>query len=264
MKRLLALTSVFLMAFIYFSFGAYQAVYATQAHRFGAGETLIETSCLFDGRIRYVCLDCGEITEETIPATGHHLTASEKNTVACPCGYSETKIKKFGKSHQTFVCEKGVLTLKTAESSNGEYIFDFCEASSELAEEYRRFYPGFSKAYLFHLEYAGKPAEMTEEMTLFIPLTTELEDHEMKVAVLHSGKFYYLESFEIKNGEIRIDGGDLIGVEAIFLEKGERITMSVAVPIIVTIVTLILAAGAIYLILFPNLKFFRKTNVAEN
>ena len=85
MKRLLALTSVFLMAFLYFSFGLYQSVYAAQAHRFGEGETLIEASCLFDGKIRYACLDCEEIMEEIIPATGHHLTASEKNTGRTYC-----------------------------------------------------------------------------------------------------------------------------------------------------------------------------------
>lgn len=231
-----------------------ESIYMTLAmneeeHNFGEGEILIKNSGLFEGKIRYICTECGEVKEQTLPATGHRLTSVEKNKAVCSCGYAETKTKKFGKSHQIFACEKGTLTLKTADLPNGEYVFDFCEMTDALSAEYRKFYPAFSKGYLFRLECAGKPCDMTEEMILSIPLDEALEDYRLKVAVLRSGKFYYLENFKIKNGEILIDGDELAGVEAIFLEKGERITMSIAVPIIVTIVTVIAAACAILWIL---------------
>lgn len=220
---------------------------------------MIKASCLFDGEIQYACGHCDEIKKEIIPATGHRLTPDKKNTMVCACGYSETKVKRFGKYHQTFACEKGVLTLQTKNLANGEYLFDFCEMTAPLAEEYRKFYPGFSKGYLFRLELAGKPCEPTDEMTLSILLDEEYKDNQWKVAVLRSGKFYYLENVEIKNGKIQLDGGELSGVEAIFLEKGERIAMSIAVPIIVTVITVMLASCAIYLILFRRTAFREKT-----
>ena len=255
MKRLLTFLSVFAMLLTAFFLGVpAQTVRATHTHNFGEGTVLVEAACLFDGEIHYVCTDCGEIKEEILPATGHHLMPGKKNTVVCSCGYSETKIKKFGKSIQTFACEKGTLTLKTSVAVNGEYFFDFCEMTKTLADEYRNFYPNFSRAYLFRLEFAGKPSEMTEEMTLSISLEEELKDHQVRLAVLRSGKFYYLESCEIKDGEITVNGADLSGAEAIFLEKGERITMSIAVPIAVTVITVILAASAIFLILIRNAK----------
>ncbi len=259
MRKLFGIVSAFAMILLIFSFVFYpNAVYATDTHDFSMGVVMIKTSCLFDGEIHYDCGHCDEIKKEIIPATGHHLTPDKKNTLVCACGYSETKVKRFGKYHQTFACEKGVLTLQTKHLANGEYLFDFCEMTYPLAEEYRSFYPGFSKGYLFRLEFAGKPCEPTDEMTLSILLDEEHEDYQLKVAVLRSGKFYYLENCEIKNGEILIDGRELSGVEAIFLEKGERITMSIAVPIAVTVITVILAAGAIYLILLRNVKFRKK------
>ncbi|MBR7161749.1 MAG: hypothetical protein IKD07_04960 [Clostridia bacterium] len=259
MKRLLAFLSFFavLLTAFFLRFPA-QTVRAAHTHNFGEGTVLVEAACLFDGRIRYVCKDCGETEEELLPAIGHHLTASKKNTVVCACGYSETKIKKFGGSRQTFSCEKGTLTLKISAAVNGEYLFDFCEAAPALAEEYRRFYPGFARAYLFRLEFAGKPCDMTEEMSLSIPLEKEFEGYRLKVALLRSGRFYYLENFEIKDGAVLIDGAELVGAEAVFFEKGEQVTMSIAVPITVTVVTLILAAGMIVLILFQNGKFRKK------
>ncbi|MBE6665296.1 MAG: hypothetical protein E7603_03610 [Ruminococcaceae bacterium] len=220
-----------------------------QEHSFTEGEILIKNSGLFEGKIRYVCTDCGEVREQTIPAAGHRLTSVEKNKAVCACGYSETKTKSFGVSKQVFACEKGTLTLKTSEPVNGEYIFDFCEMTEALSAEYKKFYPAFSKGYLFRLECGGKPCDTTEEMTLSIALDEEWEDHHVKIAVLRSGKFYYLENFKIKNGEIRIGGAELAGAEAVFLEKGERITMSIAVPITVTVVTVIAAAGAVLWIL---------------
>ena len=259
MRKLFAVLSVFVMLFFVFSFVFYpDAVYATESHDFSMGIVMIQTSCLFDGEIHYDCGHCEEIKKEIIPATGHHLTQGKKNTMVCSCGYSETKVKKFGKSHQTFACKKAVLNLKTKTPVNGEYVFDFCEMLSPLAEEYRSFYPGFSKGYLFRLELAGKPCEPTDEMTLSILLDEDHKDYDLKVAVLSSGKFYYLENIEIKNDEILINGGDLSGVEAIFLEKGERIMMSIAVPIVVTVITIILAAVSIYAILFRNVKFRKK------
>ena len=216
-----------------------------EEHTFSEGEILIKNSCLFEGKIRYVCTDCGETKEQIIPARGHTLTSVEKNTVVCACGYSETKVKKFGKSQQTFVCGKATLIYKTKEITNGEYAFDFCKMTDVLAEEYRQYYPNFYEAYLFRLEFAGKASELTGEMQLSIALDEELKDHHLKIAVLRAGKFYYLDHFEIKDGKILIDGEYLSGAEAIFLEKGERITMSIAVPIVVTVVTLIAATSAV-------------------
>ena len=86
-------------------------------------------------------------------------------------------------------------------------------------------------------------------MQFSIFLAEELKDHEIKIAVLRAGNFYYLEDVEIKKGEILIGGEYLSDVDAIFLEKGERIMMSIAVPIVVTVVTLIAATGAVLLIL---------------
>ena len=231
-----------------------ESIYLTLAineeeHSFTEGEILIKNSGLFEGKIRYVCTDCGEVREQTIPAAGHRLTSVEKNKAVCACGYSETKTQKWGTSTQIFDCEHGTLILKTKELINGEYVFDFCEMTEALSAEYRKYYPAFSKGYLFRLECAGKPCDTTKEMTLSIPLDEELQDYHIKVAVLRSGRFYYLENFKIKNREIRIDGAELAGAEAVFLEKGERITMSIAVPIAVTAVTLAIATGAIVLIL---------------
>ena len=140
--------------------------------------------------------------------------------MVCSCGYSETKVKKIGKYQQTFVCGKATLTYKTAELGNGEYAFDFCEMTEALVNDYRQYYPNFYEAYLFRLEFAGKPSELTDEMLLSIALDEELKDHHLKIAVLSSGKFYYLDHFEIKDGEILIEGEYLAGAEAIFLEKG--------------------------------------------
>lgn len=231
-----------------------ESIYLTLAmneeeHSFGEGEILIKNSGLFEGKIRYVCTDCGAVKEQTIPAAGHRLTSVEKNKAVCSCGYAETKTKQFGKFYQIFTCEKGTLTLKTSELPDGEYVFDFCEMTDALSAEYRKFYSAFTKGYLFRLECAGKSCDMTEEMVLSIPLDETMKDHHMKIAVLRSGKFYYLENFKIKNGEIQIGGAKLVGAEAIFLERGERITMSIAVPITVTVVTVIAAAGAILWIL---------------
>lgn len=261
MRKLFGIVSAFAMIFLIFSVVFYpNAVYAAETHDFSMGVVMVKTSCLFDGEIHYDCGHCDEIKKEIIPATGHHLTPDKKNTMVCSCGYSETKVKRFGKSHQTFACAKGVLTLQTRHLANGEYFFDFCEMLDPLAEEYRKFYPGFSKGYLFRLELAGKPCDLTDEMTLSILLDEDHEDHQLKVAVLRSGKFYYLENFEVKNGELLMNGGELSGVEAIFLEKGERITMSIAIPIVITVITIILAMSAIYLILFRNVIFRKKTS----
>ena len=260
MKKTIQFFLVFSMMFLFVSFGfGANAVYAQdeEEHNFGDGEFVIKEGCLFDGRLRYVCKDCGEIKEQPVPAKGHSLYAVDQNMSVCYCGYSETKVTKLGKSIQTFVCAKGSLTYtcKTSELANGEYGFDFCEMTEALANEYRQYYPSFTKAYLFQLECAGNDCEMTADMQLSIFLDEEMRNHEMKIAVLRSGSFYYLEGVEIKNGEILIEGEDLSGVEAIFLEKGERITMSIAVPIVLTCVTVFMATGLIILILS-----FKKSN----
>ncbi|MBQ3490047.1 MAG: hypothetical protein IJA86_05625 [Clostridia bacterium] len=231
-----------------------------EEHHFGEGEIIVKQSCLFEGKIRYTCADCGEVKEQILPAKGHRMTIVGKNEVVCSCGYSETTVKKFGKIQQIFASEKGTLTIESLALANGEYHFDFCEMTDVLTNEYRKYYPGFFKAYLWKLEFAGKPYELTSKMTFSIPIDEELEDHRIKIAVLREGRFYYLENVRIKNGEILINGELLSGAEAIFLEKGERITMSVAIPIIVTAVTVVLAAGAICLILFRAGIFRKKSN----
>lgn len=254
MKKVVMFLLVLVPMFLFVSFGlGANAVYAQdgEEHNFGEGKFIIKESCLFDGKLRYVCADCGEIMEQTLPAKGHSLYAVDQNMLVCYCGYSETKVTKLGKSIQTFVCTKGSMTYtcKSSDLTNGEYGFDFCEMTEALANEYRQYYPGFTKAYLFHLEYAGNACEPTADMQLSIFLDEEMKDHEMKIAVLRSGNFYYLEDVEIKKGEVLIAGEYLSGVDAVFLEKGERIMMSIAVPIVVTAVTLIAAAGAVILIL---------------
>ncbi len=232
----------------------------TEKHNFTNGEILMEHSCLFDGKIRYICTDCGEVKEQILPASGHSFISVEKNKAVCSCGYSETTVRKLGKIQQIFACEKGTLTIESSVPSNGEYHFDFCEMTEAQAEEYRLYYPGFSKAYLWKLEFAGESCELTSKMTFSIPLDEEFSDHHVKIAVLRGGRFYYLEDFKVKDGTILINGEALSGAQAMFLERGERITMSIAVPIAVTVITVILAAGAIFLILFRSRSFRKRAN----
>ena len=53
----------------------------------------------------------------------------------------------------------------------------------------------------------------------------------------------------IERGKVTVNGQDLIGAEAIFVEKGEEIKPSFIIPLIITIVVIVAAAVVIVIIL---------------
>lgn len=221
-------------------------------HVYGDAVVITAKTCLTDGVSERTCAHCGEKKTEVVAAEGHALGAPTVNgkvsVRACACGYQEsTKTVKKG-VEKTLTCYAGTLEIVGAAAAN-DIAFELNVMPMADAANYKQYYTTFSNAYVFKLLTAGADTAFTSDMTLSINLDSTFEGYEAKVVVLRNGAFYPVANTETDDNVVSVNGQDLIGAEAIFVEKGEEIKPSFIIPLIITIVVIVAAAVVIVIIL---------------
>ncbi len=221
-------------------------------HVYGDAVVVNAKTCLSDGLKERTCVHCGEKKTEIDEATGHTLGAptvdGKLSTRVCACGYKEvTKTVKNG-VEKTLSCHAGALKI-TGAAASAEYAFELNVMPMADAANYKQYYTTFTNAYVFELLSAGADAAITSDMTVSINLDSTFDGYEAKVVVLRNGAFYPVSNAETDDGVVTIAGQDLIGAEAIFLEKGEEMTPGFILPLIITVAVIAVAAVVIVIIL---------------
>ena len=226
-------------------------------HVYGEAVVLENKTCLTDGVKERTCAHCGVKKTEVDPATGHTLGAptvdGKLSTRACACGYTEvTKTVKKG-VEKTLTCHAGALEITGASATN-DFSFELNAMAMEDQANYKQYYTTFSNAYVFKLLSAGADTAFTADMTVSINLDSTFDGYEAKVVVLRNGAFYPVNETETDDGVVTIAGQDLMGAEAIFLEKGEEMTPGFILPLIITVAVIAIAATVIVIILVKKSK----------
>ncbi len=226
-------------------------------HVFGDAVVVTAKTCLTDGLKERTCVHCSEKTTEVDVAAGHTLGApvvdGKLSTRACACGYTEvTKTVKNG-VEKSLSCHAGKLTIGGAAAS-ADYSFELNAMPMADAANYKQYYTTFNNAYVFKLLSAGENAAFTADMTLEINLDSTFDGYEAKVVVLRNGAFYPVNETETDDGVVTVQGQDLIGAEAIFVEKGEEMKLDFLLPIIITVAVILVAAVVIIIILTKKSK----------
>lgn len=221
-------------------------------HVYGEAVVVTSKTCLTDGLKERTCAHCGDKKTEVDAAVGHTLGAptvdGKLSTRACTCGYQEiTKTVKNG-IEKTLSCHAGALKITGAAASN-DFAFELNVMPMADAANYKQYYTTFSNAYVFKLLSSGADTAFTADMTVDVKLDSTFDGYEAKVVVLRNGAFYPVSNTETDDGVVTIQGQDLIGAEAIFLEKGEEMTPDFILPLIITVAVIAVAAIIIVVIL---------------
>jgi hypothetical protein len=221
-------------------------------HVFGDAVVVTAKTCLTDGLKERTCVHCSEKMTETDAATGHTLGApvvdGKLATRACVCGYQEVAKTVKNGVEKTLTCHAGALEIVGAVAS-ADYAFELNVMPMADAANYKQYYTTFTHAYVFKLLSAGENVTFTSDMTLSINLDSSFDGYAAKVVVLRNGAFYPVNNTETDDGVVTVNGQDLIGAEAIFLEKGEEMKPSFVLPLIITIAVIVVAAVVIVIIL---------------
>ena len=237
---------------------------APENHVYGEPVVIENKTCLTDGKTESTCVQCGAKKTDVDPAVGHVLSApvvdGKISTKTCACGYQEIVKTVKGGVEKTLSCHAGSLTI-TGAAASLDYSFELNVMPMDVAANYKQYYTTFSNAYVYKLLSAGNAAAFTADMTVSVKLDSSFDGYEGKVVVLRNGAFYPVSNTETKNGEVTVNGVDLIGAEAIFVEKGEEIKPNFIIPIVITVATIAIAAIIIVVILSKKSK---KRNVYED
>ncbi len=86
-----------------------QSIYNLPTHSLGNKEVVKEATCVTDGLARGICSSCGQIVEETIPATGVHAYIKEivKNATCSTFGLDRKTCSVCGKVVEDIVAATG-------------------------------------------------------------------------------------------------------------------------------------------------------------
>ena len=226
-------------------------------HKFGEWETVVAKTCVTDGEKSRTCELCNFVQTETDACTGHVLgdavVDGKFSTKTCGvCGYRETiKTVKDG-TVKTLSSASGALVLTGTEAAKN-YTFELGVPSMET-EAYYKQYLDFYKAYTFKVLVDGEAASVNDSMELTIATDPLLENYEISVLRLVGNSFYPINNFERDDGEVIIPGAELSGAEVIFVVKGEEASPNLVIPIVVTIVTVVIAGAAICIFMVKGKK----------
>ena len=226
-------------------------------HKFGEWETVVAKTCVTDGEKSRTCELCNFVQTETDACTGHVLgdavVDGKFSTKTCGvCGYRETiKTVKDG-TVKTLSSASGALVLSGTEAAKN-YTFELGVPSMET-EAYYKQYLDFYKAYTFKVLVDGEAASVNDSMELTIATDPLLENYEISVLRLVGNSFYPINNFERDDGEVIIPGAELSGAEVIFVVKGEEASPNLVIPIVVTIVTVVIAGAAICIFMMKGKK----------
>ena len=221
-------------------------------HVYGEAVVITAKTCLTDGLKERTCAHCGNKKTEVDTATGHTLGApvvdGKLSTRTCACGYQEIVKTVKGGTEKTLSCHAGSVVIKGAAAAN-DIAFELNVMPMADAANYKQYYTTFTNAYVYKLQTAGTDTAFTADMTVSVNLDSTFDGYEAKVVVLRNGAFYPVNNAETDDGVVTIAGQDLIGAEAIFLEKGEEMTPGFILPLIITVAVIALAAVIIVIIL---------------
>ena len=226
-------------------------------HKFGEWKTIVSKTCVTDGEKARTCELCSLVETETDACTGHVFGSAvvdgKVTTKTCGvCGYKETvKTVKNG-VEKTLSSAAGSLSLAGAEASKN-YVFELGIPDMET-EAYYKQYLEFYKAYTFKVLVDGVETPVNESMELSIATDPLLENYEISVIRLVGNSFYPVSEFDRKDNQVIIPGSELAGTEVLFVVKGEETSPNLVIPIVVTVVTLVIAGAAIYIFMAKNKK----------
>lgn len=218
-------------------------------HQFSEWQTVVSKTCVTDGEKTRTCALCNTVETEKDACTGHvmgeAITEGKVTTKTCGvCGYKESiKTVKDG-IEKTYSSVGGALVVTGTEASKN-YAFEIGVPDMQT-EAYYREHQNFYKAYTFKVLSDGTKVPMNDSMNLVLKTDAALEDYEISFLVLRDNAFWPVNEFERDDNEVIIPGSELVGADTIFVVRGEESSPNLVVPIIVTIVTLVVAGAAIY------------------
>ncbi len=255
------------------------------AHSYGEWEVVTESTCITNGESKRVCALCGTVETKTVEATGHKFTdvSAKKGVTEKECGVChmtetvrETKngsIKSVESNDYTLtlsgsaVADKDVffnVRLMTNDEFNS-YVKPFVEqinASPEMLKQY-----GTPEAsYIYRLVIDGSDATLASGSELTIELGDEYKKTAFNVCYIdENGSLKTVSSDYIKRKgttiTINIGSGTFKypGNSVILFNTGAK-TTNYVVPIVIVLLTLIIAAGVVMYILAKNKKATEKMN----
>lgn len=255
------------------------------AHSYGEWEVVTESTCITNGESKRVCALCGTVETKTVEATGHKFTdvSAKKGVTERECGVChmtetvrETKngnIKSVESNGYTLtlsgsaVADKDVffnVRLMTNDEFNS-YVKPFVEqinASPEMLKQY-----GTPEAsYIYRLVIDGSDATLASGSELTIELGDEYKKTAFNVCYIdENGSLKTVSSDYIKRKgttiTINIGSGTFKypGNSVILFNTGAK-TTNYVVPIVIVLLTLIIAAGVVMYILAKNKKATEKMN----
>ena len=250
-----------------------------EAHSFGAWMTTTESTCIAEGESKRACSLCGKIESQPIPATGHNfeVVPSKKGTIVKECSHchmqnSVTESKKgntlavssdrftlsFGNNVSTDKDIFFLFKLMTNEEFNEKVkpFVDQINASASLAAQYGT----VEFAYNYTMTIDGAQANLTSGTVFTIDLGDEYAKTLFNIAYIDENGALKLISPDyisrkgsvitvtIGSGTFKYPSNSLI-----LLNAGAK-KANYALPIIIVVLTLVIAAGAVAFIVLKNKK----------
>ncbi|MCI7346086.1 MAG: hypothetical protein MSH38_07140 [Eubacterium sp.] len=255
------------------------------AHSYGEWVVVTESTCITTGESKRTCALCGTVETKTVEASGHKFTdvSAKKGTTVRECSVchmvetvKETKngnIKSVKSNGYTLtlggsaVADKDVffnVRLMTNDEFNSKIkpFVDQINANAEMAKQY-----GTPEAsYIYRLVIDGSEATLASGSELTIELGEEYKKTAFNVCYIdENGSLKTVSPDYIKRKgttiTINIGSGTFKypGNSFVLFNTGAK-TTNYVVPIVIVLLTLVIAAGVVMYILSKNKKATAKMN----
>lgn len=229
----------------------------SENHKYGEWVTVSNKTCIADGEKTRTCVYCANVERDVVASTGHTfgepVADGKITTKSCvSCGYKESvEILKDGSTKKTLTVNSVASLVLMGADAGKNYTFEIRTLAENEADmiQYRQYFVGtlgnaFLNAYRFRILCDGVEVPVNANMSIVI--NTHIEGRELAVSKLFQNGFYGISESDIDDGDITVEGVDIIGTNTLFVERGEEIKTNLLIPIVVTVATLLVAGAAIY------------------
>ncbi|MBQ9747211.1 MAG: hypothetical protein IJV98_00365 [Clostridia bacterium] len=235
-------------------------------HKYGEWVTVSDKTCTTNGEKTQTCVYCQNVVRDIVPTTGHTfgepVVDGKITTKTCAvCGYKESvETLKDGTTKKTLTINSVASLVITGIDAGKNYSFE-ARLLNETEDDmvlYRQYYVGhlaetFLKAYRFKILCDGVEVSATPNMT--VVLNTHIDGYELAVSKLAGVNFLVTEVADVDEGNVTIDGANLIGTTNLFVERGEEIKTNILIPVIVTVAILLIGGAAVYFVVVKKKQF---------